>query len=572
MLRKFVWFALMPLLLAVCAPAAEETASPTPAPAATAIPQPVTGVPTPATTATPIVKPTLSPSRASEAKPKYGGVIRLIFRTDETRTEIHLATGARELRKGSSLAMQKPLSIPVAPTGKDCVFEPVGPNLAQEWGWVSDTEFRLKLRQGIRFHPKPPVNGRELTAQDLAYSYQRYFREQDRALFPDTKVEALDRYTVVFRTPAPRASFAPLLFAQDNYGNLVVAPEAVGPKLGNLKSREQWVGTGPFMFEQDVPGTKWVYKKHPNYFKEGLPYLEGVEFIVMPEMSTRVAAVLAGKLDMGEPFTTLEASAIKRTRPDLDYRSCDNQAVDVVYMRADQPPFNDVRVRRAMSMAIDRQAIASSIMAGDASVIAFVSPVFRGALEIKDHPPELRRYLEYNPAEARRLLAEAGYPSGFSTELTYTTKFGRIHNQVMESVATFLSSVGIKTTLVPQALAEYAGSTQIGNYPGLGGFSHNMSSLPTIVSNPLPGVTLGMHAPEDQKLTALSEEILRTVDEAKSQQLFKEFQLLHADRMYYLLAPVGREIAVGQPYVKNWTFKQQYKDIDILLEQVWLDR
>ncbi|MBI2918976.1 MAG: ABC transporter substrate-binding protein [Chloroflexi bacterium] len=579
---RLFWLGILALAFAACAPAAQETATPVraaapptsarSAPAATPTLAPA-AAPTTAPAAGPTTAPTPKPTAtqvASAQAPKTGGILQLAARVDESRIEIHIATGARELRRGTNIAMQRVLGT----KPEDCAFTEIVPNLAKEWGWTSDTEFRVKLNQGVRFHDKPPAGGREMTSDDVAYSLNRYFREQDSAVYKDTKAEVVDRYTVRFVTKGPLLDFALEALARDSYGNDVVAPEAVGPKLNDMKRREQWIGTGPFVFERYVPGVKLVYSKHASYFKQGLPYLAGVEFNIIPEMSTRLAVFRGGKLDILDGLGLLEADALKKIETRAEYHACPDMSFNpTLTLRNDLPPFNDIRVRRALSMAVNREGMNHALLGGQGSIVAFMPLQLPGALRIEDYAPEVRQYFQYNPAQAKKLLAEAGFPNGFTTTLHYNTqKFGRIHTSMSEGMAASLNEIGISVKLVGQTHAEWSQTTQPGDYPGIGAQSMSVDSLVKYATGFLPGsdFTVKNHL-NDPTLEKMAARILVTTNEAEVAKLVREIQVYLADKMYFIAPPMGGEFGVAQAWVKGWWFPAiQWREMDVTLEKVWL--
>src|SRR5260370_12532660 len=166
---------------------------------------------------------------------------------------------------------------------------PVEPDLAESWTQTNDTTYIFKLRKGVRWHPKPPVNGRELTADDVKYTYERFLTITGNPNKPVLeyvdKIEAVDKHTVKFTLKEPNAWFLDLLASTSTW---IIAKECVA-KFGDLKKVESVVGTGPWMLEPWPPNVELVHRRNPNYFVPRLPYPHGVDLLIDRVPSARLA-------------------------------------------------------------------------------------------------------------------------------------------------------------------------------------------------------------------------------------------------------------------------------------------
>src|SRR5258705_7525512 len=180
--------------------------------------------------------------------------------------------------------------------------QPLDSDLAQSWDRVGDTAYVFRLRQGVRWQPKPPVNGRELTADDVKYTYDRFLATKGNpnrtVLEMVDKVEALDKYTVKFTLKEPNAWFVDRLASTSTW---IIARECV-EKYGDLQKWESVVGTGPWMLERYEPGARVSFVRNPNCFYPNLPYVDSVELTINPDPNAALAAFLAGKLDFGPEY------------------------------------------------------------------------------------------------------------------------------------------------------------------------------------------------------------------------------------------------------------------------------
>src|SRR5262245_50136773 len=202
---------------------------------------------------------------------------------------------------------------------------PLEPDLAERWDEVDDTTYVFHLRQGVKWHNKPPVNGRELVAEDIKFTYDRFLTEKGNAnrYMLDTvdRIEVVDRYTVKFLLKEPYVWFVNALAYP--WSTWVIAPEVVH-QFGDLKKPETAIGTGPFMLEHYEPNVKTVFKRHPEYFLQGQPYIDGVEWLVIQDESTGLAMYRTGQIDLGPTgvwgVRQQDLEALQKSHPHLIYR------------------------------------------------------------------------------------------------------------------------------------------------------------------------------------------------------------------------------------------------------------
>ena len=281
------------------------------------------------------------------------------------------------------------------------------PDLAQSWEVSEDgLIWTFRLRQGVTFH-----NGREVIAEDVKYSIERIKDPATKSTWQSDYVlvetiEVVDRYTVQLKLSQP---FAPLLEVL-TWKRGAIVPKEIVEQYGDLNTYP--VGTGPFMFKEYVEGQHVKLVKNPNFFRPGLPYLDEVIFKIIPEGMSRVIELLAGSADVILDVPLEQIPALQAQGIIVDIRP----SSWVVYLGFNlglgnhpQGPWSDVRVRKAIAMAVDKETIAKAATMGYGYPIDSTVPL--GSAYKVDVP----RY-ERNLAEAKRLLAEAGYPHGFKAE------------------------------------------------------------------------------------------------------------------------------------------------------------
>ncbi len=308
----------------------------------------------------------------------------------------------------------------------------------------------------------------------------------------------------------------------------------------------------------------------------GQPYVDGVEWLVINDESTGLAMYRTGQLDCGPGINWAvrqqDLEAFKKSHPHLRYQDFLSQTSSVVTMRTDMPPFNDVRVRRAISHAIDRGAINEAVWVRAAPTPA----VSRGLVEWTLPIEQLgagAKYYEYDPKEAKRLLAEAGYPKGFKTQLTVTNGLGRDRIDEAVLVQRYLKDVGIEAELKIQENGAYTATTMQGKFEGL-------VDSPSGVAWEPDGRLYRAYASDssrnqghvnDATLTAMLKEQRRTKDLEARKQLIFDIQRYVAEQQYYVYLNSNTITTSWQPYVKNFAPNHSF-DYGNRAAALWLDR
>ena len=453
----------------------------------------------------------------------------------------------------------------------------IEPDLAERWEALDDTTYIFHLRQGVKWHNKPPVNGRELVADDVKFTYDRFLSEPaytNRYLLDSVdRIEVVDRYTVKFLLKEPYVWFLSVLAYPISMW--IIAPEVV-QQFGDLKKAETAIGTGPFILERYDPNVKTIFKRNPDYYRDGQPYVDAVEWLVIPDESTGLAMYRTGQLDCAPGINWAvrqqDLEALKNTHPHLRYQDYLSQSGSVVTMRTDMPPFTDARVRRAISHAIDRHAIIEAVWGRGAPTPA----VSRGLVEWTLPVDQLgagAKYYEYDPKEARRLLAEAGFPKGFKTQLTVTSGLGRDRVDEAQLVQGYLKDVGIEAELKIQEYGAYVATTVQGKFEGM------VDGPIGVVWEP-DGRLYRAYASDssrnighvnDATLTAMLKAQRRTKDLAARKQLIFDIQRYVAEQQYYVYLNSNTITTSWQPYVKNFAPNHSF-DYGNRAAALWLER
>jgi peptide/nickel transport system substrate-binding protein len=511
---------------------------------------------------------------AEAGQPKRGGILR-VRGYDPVHFDHHLTNNARTNTTLSfihSTLVRYKVGAEIAPG----TFI-VEPHLAERWETPDDLTYVFHLRQGVKWHNKPPLNGRELVAEDVKFTFDRFLTEKGNVLRetldPVERVEVVDRYTVKFVLKEP---FVWLVHRLASTGGMwIIAPEVV-EKFGDLKKPESAIGTGPFLLERHEPNVKTVFKRNPEYFLPGQPYVDGVEWLVLEDESTGLAMYRTGHIDCGPwhwwSVRQADLESLQKSHPRLIYRDFLSVVASGITMRTDQPPFNDVRVRRAISLALDRQGLIEAVSIRGEATPAIGRGMVEWSLPI-DQLGAGAQYYQCDPTEARRLLAEAGYPKGFKTQLTATSGLGRDLIDAAQLVQRYLKDVGIEAELRLQEYGAYMATTAQGKYEGMvyGPTTGGQEPDSTSYGRYIPGHPLNRGYVNDPKITAMLKGQRRTKDLEARKQIIYAFQRYEAEQQYYVYTNTIMVTGSWQPYVKNYNPNLTF-DYGSRAAALWLDR
>ena len=306
------------------------------------------------------------------------------------------------------------------------------PWLAERWQASTDAlTWTFVLRKGVRFH-----NGRPFTAEDVKFVL-------DRAQNPETKhphaknyediasVQVRDEQTVVITLKKVNAMF---LYNLARQGSVVYPREAVE------QQKSQPVGTGPFVLARWERGDRIVLKRNPDYWAKGLPRLEQVTFRFIPDPNTALAALRAGDIDVLGFGLGPESVDAVRQEPNLKVIVGETTSDVILALNNSKKPYADPRVRRALTQAINKDEVVKGAMFGLGRVLGTnIDP-------LNPYFVDMSKAVPYDPARAKALLAEAGYPSGFDAVLKvapqypYTVRTGEV-------IAQQLAKVGVRVRL-----------------------------------------------------------------------------------------------------------------------------
>jgi len=303
------------------------------------------------------------------------------------------------------------------------------PLLAEKWEKKNDTTWVFQIRKGVKFH-----NGDPLTAADVKFSLDRARDpkiSQAAAIVKFARVDVLDDYTVRVVTAAPD----PLLLTRlTDLG--FIGDKAYFDQVGADQFGLKPVGTGPYKFVQWDKGSQIVLAANETYWGGPVP-IKSLIFKFIPDPATRVAALLSGEVDIAAEIPPELAARIDSS-PNASISSATDPMAVGVWLKPLAPPLNNKTVRQALNYAVNKDAIVKTIWAGRATVLG--SPLFPG---IFGYDPSVKPY-PYDPQKAKAMLAQAGYPNGFTFHTDVPIGGVPLAVDAAQAVAGDLAKVGVK--------------------------------------------------------------------------------------------------------------------------------
>jgi len=407
------------------------------------------------------------------------------------------------------------------------------PRLATAWEIGEDgLTYTFTLRQGVTFH-----NGEPFTADDVVATWE--FGSDASNDYPGdytaaSSVEALDDYTVRITTAEPNALFLTTL-AQD----WAIIPGDYMREVGIDGFVQAPVGTGPFRFVSRTAGERIVMEANTEYWEPSLPYLDGIEFRVIPDPSTRVAAVQTGAVHIANRLTPELAQSLEGEDGVEVLTYLNDRVYYVAFKNVGAgvgTPLEDPRVRQALNYGTDRYGIIQAIFSGFAN--AAPGFVLEGNL---GYDQALMEAFPYDPEKARSLLAEAGYADGFEIEMGCPADGYVNINEVCQAVAQSLSAIGVDVEVDFQTTNTYWSEPQYAVTGPM--FVDSWSSdvaeaLPRLQGALIPGAYY--NAWEDVEFESRINAINTTVDRSDRAAQYQELHALMRDNppFIYLYQPV----------------------------------
>ena len=385
---------------------------------------------------------------AQDRAPKRGGVLNSLLIEDPPGLLIHESATVSNVWPMSPCYSNLALFDPLKPLES---VDTVIPELAEKWSWQDNyRNLVFFLKKNVKWH-----DGQPFTSKDVKYTFDvvREAPEAPAKLRLSARkdwyanvagIEAPDPLTVIFKLKRPQPSM--LLMLASGYSPVYPAHVPLN------ELRQRCVGTGPFRQKQYARGQVIELERNPDYFVPGRPYLDGLRYTIITERGTRLAALQAGRVDAFVPLemTKAMADAVKQGTPAIAITEVGQNGSDNVLMNHKRPPFDNIAVRRAVNLAMDRYAYVKSVRQDGAVVGAALMPRPLGFWGLPE--TDLRALGGYrgparDRAEAKRLLAEAGFGAGKPLRFEMVTRSSPIYVDLASFVVDQLHQIGIESSI-----------------------------------------------------------------------------------------------------------------------------
>ena len=400
--------------------------------------------------------------KAPEPNPKSGGTLRYGVHSAPAHFDVHQSGTV------ANMAAQGPMYdnlIRRDPRDSQTII----PDLAHTWKISPDgTTYTFYLRQGVKFH-----DGADFTAEDVQATYSRIIWPPKGISIPRTplfsavrEITILDPHTIAFQLREPRPSSF-MLGAFASGWNIIVRKKTLEENDYNLRNIMDFPGTGPFRHVRRVDKEIWVMEKNPQYWNKGLPYLDRLEIYHLPPFSPELGqALLAGKVDYARLLDPVSAKKVKET-PGMSATDFYQSVIQAVWVNNDKKPFNDPRVRRAMHLVFDRPVLVD--------VVKEVAPMLVGGFiypfsEWATPGDEMSKRLGYQKdpkasiQEARKLMAEAGYPNGLKNVDFLVREIATFKLWAVAVQAMLKEALNVETKLRTVQASVWFDEAQAGNF------------------------------------------------------------------------------------------------------------
>jgi len=446
--------------------------------------------------------------------------------------------------------------------------------LAESWEMPSLGTIVFKVRRGVhwalnsRSEASRLMNGREMTADDWIANFD-YFMHHPRSLIrfaPQLATATMEKtgpWEVTLKTPVdPLTGWSWFACGASSF----LLPPEVLAKYGDMQDWRNVVGTGPFMVTDFVASSSVTLTKNPDYWEKDpvgagkgnrLPYLDAVKMLIIPDMSTCLAALRSGKIDSARGIEPEDAASMLRSVPALKQRPFLPLFPSVVAVRIDRAdlPYKDKRVRQALMMATDFDSLKNDFYGGDAEILAYpvTSESKTAYVPLEDMPETVQTLYRHDPEKARHLLAEAGYPNGFSARMIVYNGLGDV--DLASVYKDMWSEAGIELELVPKELAVY-------NAIGYGRAYDDMMLVHVPGGTQYPGcLSFGyLRGPAsifyvgDPAIEAANQEIQKHViiDMPAADRLYREMLPYIVEQAYCIPTPTPTIRVLWWPWLKNF--------------------
>ncbi len=457
--------------------------------------------------------------------------------------------------------------------------------LAEKWELVDKPlSVVFTLRKGIMFPEKPGVmKAREFVADDVVFSFDRMRGSpKNRSNIYDfvDKVEARDRHTVVFTLKEYTSDWD----ARTGYGfyTAIVPKEVVDAGATNWRNAN---GTGPFLLADFVNGNSNTYVRNPGYWdkeriggvEHRIPFVDKMVYRTIKDEATQHAALRTAKIDILETISWKAVPELKKSAPHLQWSRRLSILGSFMAMRIDvDGPFKDVRVRRAMNMAVNKKEVIDAHYGGNAEMHAYpMYPDWSGYFEpLSAMPDSVKELYAYDPKKAKELLKQAGYPNGFSFKMQYCS-CSPDQSEMAPLLAAYFEQIGVKAELQPMEYGAFLSAmTTRKHAAGYLMNSSHTSPTTSIRKSFVTGQTWNPAGFSDPAFDKRMDEVYASRDEEQRKAMLREMTRDILDKAPYVWLPTQYTYAAWWPWVKNYAGEFSAGSIrpGPIYARIWIDQ
>jgi peptide/nickel transport system substrate-binding protein len=468
----------------------------------------------------------------------------------------------------------------------------------------------VNLRQDVYWQDKEPVNGRQFVADDVVFHFNRMqgwgeFEGQPNPFF-------IGRFTTCVGISAPSEFQVVFEFAEPNMfsnANSIIAEAMLqafearevydmgeplleeGGYNSALNEFDNAVGTGPFMATELVPGTSMTMNKNPNYWgyderhpKNQLPYVDTVKYLLIPDQASQLAAIRSGQIDMIQELGLTQALSLQDTNPELLYETYCYPG-SLIQLRCDTAPFTDIRVRKALQLALPLEEIAATYYQGtlDWKPVGLINPGYEGfAIAYDEWPAELQAEYGYDPDTAKALLAEAAADGvftpnelgGFDTNILCAPAGPGADMQLLQIIQQYFMDIGVDMYIDAQTdfwavmnMIMDKAHTQMVAMGLSDDTPPQMGMKFYIAAEPTNG--LCQNDPLWEEMVAA---VPLASDKAEMQRLCREVDMYWLEQHWVVTTFPGQQYVFWQPYLKGYSGQKadSYTTTFLAIARMWI--
>src|ERR1700730_13329138 len=505
---------------------------------------------------------------------KSGGVLRGYFFDSAASMSIHeeatIAAEGPMMGVFNNLVMYKQ---DVPQSG----LQSIVPDLANDWSWDEDkTQLTFRLRQGVKWH-----DGKPFTAKDVQCTWDLLSGKSNEKLRINPRkvwyknleqVSTSGDYEVTFHLLRPQPAFIALLAS----GFSPVYPCHVSPR----DMRNHPIGTGPFKFVEFKPNESIKVTRNPDYWKKGRPYLDGIEYTIIKNVSTGVMAFAAGKFDMTSPYF-LQVPVLKDGKNQAPEAICELTPSNVnrnVMLNREAPPFNNPELQQAAALSVDRKAFVDILTEGKGNIGGAMLPPPEGVWGM---PPDMLKTLPgYDPdvlknrAEARKIMGKLGYGPDKRLAVTVSTRNIPPYRDPAVILIDQLKEIYIDGQLEPIDTAQWLPKVMRKDYTAALNLTGNGLDDPdqTLYENFTCGDEGNYDGYCNPELDKMVDRQSREFEQAKRKELVWAIERKLAEDAARPILYHSRSGTCWQPYVKGYTPMINSIYNGLRMEDVWLDK